>query len=207
MKATNDRRNLVILAAITLLAGASNAQVRDWGFDLDSVYEQTPGKDSVLLTNSGADSLKFDSAWLELLTPATDGLLIHFRVGKHISAPIYHLNTPATSPRGVNPRHLVVAPFQSVELREFYIDADAPPLARRAAFGDTLRARMIFRTASRGSDTLILIGVQHTTSIRSSLLPARQRSLDARFFDPLGRRMEPTVRGSKVTMPLLSPEE
>jgi hypothetical protein len=199
------------ILVLGLLATTTEAQTRTWGFSKDAVYEWAADMDSVVLANQGTDTLKFDTAWLEVVGTAPHGCVVRFRPSPG-AGQYYALSTSSTY-WGPSPKSIVIAPSQSGLFREFWIDVDAPPLAKSAvgaAVGDTLRARLIFQaSAGRGRDTLLVNGTQQTTSLRFMRRPqyGGHTALD-RSFDPLGRRVDPASASVRVPLrPVIAPKE
>lgn len=196
---------VLIVSAVCLQTVSVEAQTRTWGFSRDGVNEWAANGDTVSIVNLTTDTLKFDTTWLEPIGPAPQGSVVRFY---RVNTSAYYALSTGSLNWGPNPRALAVPSSQSIQLGEFWIDIDAPPLAKAgvgAATGDTLRARLIFlASAGRGRDTLLVNGIQQTTSIRPASPPWKSAGADGnRLFDPLGRRVELRENGRIPMAPLL----
>jgi hypothetical protein len=211
------------LIAGILALGAANqveAQSRTWAFSKDTAYEWQNKSDSVFLTNSGADTLRFDSIGLEFIRPSDAPVVqasFFVRVGGSIGlCKMMKYQGSVSYLTSTKPSFIVVPPGLAVIPYQFAIETQLGGVAgaKSSAIvqGDTLIVRLIFMAAAgRGRDTLFVKGREGDSSLvplRSSQKIPQNSFPPNRFFDLRGRGVEPIPAGLKAPWaPLVSPRE
>jgi hypothetical protein len=209
------------VAVLVPILFGSNVYARDWSLSKDTAYEW-PSSDTVLLTNQGTDTLRFDSIGMELIRPIVSRMEIIFHKRKSAGAYYYYdlaYYQGQTFYRSDRPNTLIISPGEAAPLDGYAIDPVLNPVVNPSIMskstvaemiGDTLVVRLIFiASANRGRDTLVLIGKQDYPDAigfgkRNPLKPSDANNL----FDPLGRRQKIFGPGRVFfPVPLLSPWE
>jgi hypothetical protein len=191
------------LFALAFLAGAlsAQAQVRTWAFSKDTLFDWASSGDFVDVSNTGTDTLQFDSVALQLISPSmnTYEVLFHLQTGTPALCHFRYDQGVVIWP-GCKTQKIKVAAGQTRRLVNFEAESHIPATAKRAAIGDTLVIRMIFIAgANRGRDTLMLRGRQeYPSSIRTGEALRNGLFGETRFFDLRGRRMENLPKGLKA---------
>ncbi len=192
-----------------------HAQPRTWSFSRDTVYEWRSQGDSVFITNSGADSLRFDSVALELVQPVDSQyqILFHFHAPNTSGSTIIlgytstgtRYISPANGPKGWN-----VAGGQSAKLWNFngnYSVLTVNMKRSAIAAGDTVSVRLILMaSASQGRDTLMILSTQDGPTSLQSRGPDRSGGFADGLYDMLGRRVEMRPQSARANdRPFLKP--
>jgi len=207
------------LGLVIVCGGIAHAQTRSWSFSRDTVTQLrlVPGADTVRLTNSGVDTLRFDSVRLELMAPTAQHYKVAFypvpRLGQ--TQP-YVVSYDSGTVSGYNSfpdfRSIQVKPQDSVRFSTFMAGRNPLLVSKRAAIkpGDTVVVRMIFiASGGRGRDTLIVDGRENGVIGVSPAFGKKTGSKGSlERFDPRGRRVEKISEGKRIPRtPLLSPKE
>jgi hypothetical protein len=201
------------LFAFVILTGAlsTQAQVRTWAFSKDTLFDWASAGDFVDVSNTGTDTLQFDSVALQLVAPSMNRYEVLFALQSGTPA-IYHLRYDAgvvSRPYGGTEK-IKVGNGQTRRFQNFEVESQIPITAKRAAIGDTLTLRMIFIAAgSRGRDTLMVKGrQQYPSSLRNDQDFRATFSPSNRLFDLRGRQIERVPEGVKVPWaPVVSPRD
>lgn len=191
---------LCVSAAVAFtITDVVHAQTPTWAFSKDTVYEWEAHGDSVLIANSGTDSLWFDSIALELVHPVDSQyqVLFQFQAPNTSGAGVIlgyspsgtRYISPADGPKGWG-----VASGESARLWSFNGNYSVLTVnMKRSAIvpGDTVLMRIILTASfARGRDTLMFLSKQDgPTALRSPVMRENFKDLNSTLYDLRGRRV------------------
>jgi hypothetical protein len=204
------KTSLLFLGILLGCIAFGQAQSRTWAFSRDTVCQMYagPGTDTVRVTNSGTDTLRFDSVHLELVRPtATQYKAVFYPVARTAQNQPYVVSydTGVVSYAFLNfpdVRSIRIKAQDSARFSGFMVGRNPLVVTKRSAIDpeDTVAVRMIFiASGGRGRDTLTVIGRENMViAIKPKSEKTRGSESRSDRFDLRGRRVEEMPEGQRI---------